>query len=75
MNSKSQKRKPSQKRKLSQNQYVKQGGSCCPFCGSIAIDGGNFEVDFGVGYQHIHCVECEKNWTDYYNIVGYKESF
>ena len=48
--------------------YLKQGGSRCPFCGEGQIEGAGVEIDGGVAVQRVSCTECDGEWVDYYTL-------
>lgn len=56
---------------VSSEEYVKEGGNKCPFCGATDINGHAVEIDAGIAYQPVDCSECGKEWTDQYSLVGY----
>lgn len=61
----------SQDKPVTSDEYVQKGGTCCPFCGSTDINGGQVEIDAGTACQPVDCSECEKEWTDTYSLTGY----
>jgi len=48
--------------------YIKHGGTQCPFCGSEIIEGHSVELDQGYAVQSITCTACGKDWTDVYKL-------
>jgi hypothetical protein len=57
---------------LSQQQYLTQGGACCPFCRATTISGGTVHLHPGVASQDVYCHECDASWTDHYRLAGYQ---
>ena len=60
---------------LNRLELVKKYLACsheCPFCGSGNISGDSVEIESGVAYQLVSCNECERDWTDWYQLVGIK---
>lgn len=55
----------------SSEEYVKEGGAKCPFCGATDIEGHEVTIDSGKAYQPVGCNECEGEWTDVYTMTGY----
>ena len=51
-------------------QYVQDGGVHCPYCGSADIEGSSLEVDGGSTIQKIYCLDCDREWTDVYQLTG-----
>jgi len=52
------------------NQYVRNGGVGCPFCGSDNLDGGSVEIDAGGASQFLACLDCGQSWDDQYALCG-----
>ena len=53
-------------------EYVRNEGNACPFCGSESIETrGSIESDSGVCWQDVACAECEKAWQDVYKLHSY----
>lgn len=70
--------------KAAKEKYIKTTSPACPHCGSMDIEGGQFEVDIveGTGssqsrnqqaWQPISCVTCKKTWFDVYELVDIEE--
>lgn len=60
-------------KRLSDTEYVQQGGSACPFCKSLNIEGvAGVDVEGGVALQEIRCMDCDKVWHDVYRLIGYQ---
>lgn len=53
-------------------EYVENKGQHCPLCGSHDIVGEDWESDGGAAWQHVHCISCEAEWVDQYNLVDYE---
>jgi hypothetical protein len=49
-------------------QYLADGGSKCPFCGSDEIEGGHMEVDGTTTWQEVTCLKCDESWQDIYQL-------
>ncbi len=57
-----------------EEEYVKNGGSTCPYCGSQEIEGeGSLDNMGSSAYQRIRCTHCEKEWDDTYILTGFDE--
>ena len=53
------------------SEYLKNGGSKCPFCGYFAVEGlGCPDVEFGAAYQRVSCPKCGRVWLDEYVLVN-----
>ncbi len=50
--------------------YLKNNGHICPFCGSIAIKGKGFDAGGYYVYQNVSCMDCKKEWADQYELVN-----
>lgn len=48
--------------------YLKNRGSSCPFCGSDQIQGDSVEVHDGRVYQSVQCLKCGEGWHDGYTL-------
>ena len=58
---------------IKQNEYVNNGGSRCPFCGSEVLEGLYAPVvEEGTAYQEVTCFDCESKWRDEYKLIGFK---
>lgn len=44
----------------------------CPRCDSKRIEGGGFDAEAGVAWQHIECNDCHYKWCDIYQLQGYE---
>ncbi len=42
--------------------------SCCWYCGSSDIEGGNVDIDNRRAYQSVQCNACSSSWTDEYTL-------
>jgi len=54
-----------------QKAYVDKGGYACPFCGSVNLEGGHFEVDSRIAWQLVRCNGCGQSWNDQYTLTGF----
>lgn len=59
--------------KLTPDQYRDSGGVRCPNCGSENIEGQGVEVDQGSCYQPCGCNDCDAEWNDVYQLLGYDD--
>jgi len=59
---------------MSQRRYRKGGGGCCPFCLSGNLDCGSVDIDGPEARQEVSCNDCDKEWTDTYELVKYTET-
>lgn len=64
--------KPTPAAAKTQEQYVEEGGTFCPYCGSRQLEGGSVTVDAGEAWQGISCNDCGAAWQDQYKLVGYQ---
>lgn len=54
--------------------YVRNGGEKCPYCGGI-IEGIHApNVDAGSASQEVACIDCGKDWIDVYQLVSLHET-
>ena len=53
--------------------YLENGGTRCPLCGSLEIEGSEVNVDAGMACQRMSCTDCGAVWTDTYKLVGILE--
>lgn len=51
--------------------YLSEGGTKCPYCGSVDLVGGFVETSRGIATQFMQCSDCQKDWTDQYELTGY----
>ena len=56
---------------LTDKEYVKSKGQVCPFCGSNAIEGDDFDCDEGWAAQKMKCNDCGRRWFDEYQLIGF----
>lgn len=52
-------------------QYVEAKGMHCPFCNASDIEGGSIDIDAGYATQDVSCHDCQRAWTDRYQLIGY----
>lgn len=50
--------------------YIASGGTTCPVCGSIALEGDSVDIDEGRAMQDVSCVDCNSTWTDVYTLTN-----
>ena len=43
-------------------------GACCPFCRSRNIE---FADDVDPMFRETHCLDCEREWYEEFDLVGY----
>jgi transposase-like protein len=56
---------------IASDEYVKEGGSRCPFCKSGNIEGtAGFDYAGDMIFQDITCNSCGETWTDEYTLTG-----
>ena len=58
---------------MKKEEYVRNGGTKCPFCFKKNIEGGHIEVDAGEAFQEVQCHDCEKRWRDIYTLIDLEE--
>ena len=59
---------------ITSKEYAGKLGGCCPYCGSLNLDGyGSFDVDGNEVSQEVGCNDCLKEWFDIYTLTGYAE--
>lgn len=57
-----------------EKEYLENGGTKCPKCGSENIEGASWDADgSGITSQEVSCNECGAKWYDVYNLVGIQE--
>lgn len=59
---------------LTSEQYVAQGGGCCPYCGCGDIEGHFVEIDGPKASQEVDCQLCKASWVDHYTLAGYTQT-
>lgn len=52
------------------NEYVRRGGSVCPYCGSRDLEAGSMEADGNYSWCVVDCNHCHAQWHDSYRLVG-----
>lgn len=52
-------------------EYFRYSGNRCPYCGSEKVDAGTRDWDEPYMYQEIMCLDCEKEWSDIYMLIGF----
>lgn len=58
-------------KEMTQKQYVQKKGAHCPFCNSENIEGQQVEINDAGAEQEICCLDCDKEWVDFYKLAGY----
>lgn len=59
---------------MTNEQYLAQGGTRCPFCGSLQIEGQEVNIDAGNAWQDMTCNDCHAEWQDTYTLTGYADT-
>ena len=54
------------------DRYIKHPYSC-PYCGADEIDASKPDAFENMMYQWVRCSECETEWHDVYELVGFEE--
>ena len=57
---------------MTSDDYRDAGGTHCPYCGSVDIEGASIQVGDGGAHQLISCNTCEKRWYDLHTLTGYE---
>lgn len=58
-------------KRMSEEEYVNNGGVCCPFCNARNIKIGDKDFIISFIYWEMKCGTCEKEWTERYELAGY----
>jgi hypothetical protein len=53
--------------------YVRSGGTHCPFCASPKIGAIGTHHDRGRAVRIAYCQDCDKLWHEVYALIGYEE--
>ena len=58
---------------LTNEEYVARQGVICPKCGYSDVSGLGVDIDAGRASQRVFCQnpECDFEWQDWYDLVGY----
>jgi hypothetical protein len=57
---------------MDDEEYLNAGGNICPFCNSKEIqEVGTTNIEDGVGWQLIECLDCDNEWIDTYALTGF----
>lgn len=54
-------------------QYLKDGGTLCPFCRSNDLSTDNMQIDGGTMTEDIECLNCGEQWQDSYTLTRITE--
>jgi len=57
---------------MTQAEYIKHRELICPFCKSENVSGSYIEVDRTEALQDMTCMDCNRDWTDIYKLVGFE---
>ena len=57
---------------MTDSEYVENSGMLCPYCGSEDISAGDCGIDGLLVSIDVECHDCEKEWLDMYDLVGYQ---
>lgn len=52
--------------------YTDNGGVICPNCESTNLSGTEVDIDGGIATRTVMCLDCDANWTDLYELKGYR---
>lgn len=42
----------------------------CPRCKRSGLEGGSIEIDGGIAWQEINCLDCALKWNDIYQLTN-----
>ncbi len=56
---------------LTDKEFVAKRGGECPWCRSGNIEAGRREFDGAGASQEVKCLECEREWTEGYKLIGF----
>jgi hypothetical protein len=56
-----------------QQQYLEDGGTTCPHCGSTAIQASALEPDGMTADQMVDCHDCHATWFDEFRLTGFRD--
>lgn len=56
---------------LTDAQYVKSRGHCCPNCNGNNVSAREHDFNSGTATQDVVCDDCNAEWVDVYNLIGY----
>ena len=61
-------------RLLSEDEYIAKAGEECPYCRSTDIDWESPDVNDNGGLTiPTFCNHCKSEWTEHFELVGYKD--
>ena len=55
--------------KFNKEEYLKEGGSICPYCGSNNITASRLQADVDYAWGTVTCEDCGEIWTDHYTLT------
>ena len=56
---------------MTDDEYVGEGGNCCPYCRSNDTDGGDVEFDSEGASRQVACNDCNKRWVETFALTGW----
>jgi hypothetical protein len=59
--------------KKAKEDYVRQGGVRCPFCGSNDISADKTEADCAFAVVTVDCLHCHKSWHERHDLAAIYE--
>ena len=57
--------------RTSPEEYVKNDGENCPWCGTNNLEAGAPNVSLTLIHLPVHCLDCNTQWYDEYRLTGY----
>lgn len=57
---------------LTDKEYVDRSGIICPYCNSIEVKSGCLDINGKTVTDNIICLDCNKEWTDIYTLIGFE---
>lgn len=57
---------------MTSDEYRALEEACCPYCGSVQIEGDSVHIGRATAWQPIVCLSCEKRWNDIYTLIAYE---
>jgi transposase-like protein len=56
---------------LTEKEYIKSGGTICPYCRSKNISSDGIEIDGMEGVARVICNDCGLDWNDTWRLSGW----
>jgi transposase-like protein len=60
--------------KEQESEYLENGGTKCPVCGSDDMVDGGTDFNGSILYQNVSCNDCQEEWTEEYKLSGISEA-